>query len=99
MTTANDVIAIGTGCSICVGSDRYPATVVAVKGKRVGVQYDDYHCVSGSAHNGSGVYEYTQNTNGAIVWFSKRKNGVYRRVKGSTPLWIGRREYYYDPHI
>ena len=90
---------IGMGGSISCWTDANPVTVVAIKGKRVGIQEDDWKIVKGSEFDGSAEYEYSPNTTSRIRWFSIRKNGRLKEVGGSMNLFLGHRRRYYDPHF
>jgi len=57
MKTTEEV-KIGTPGTVSPYTDCYPVTVVAVKGKKVGVTYDEWRIISGSEFDGSAEYEY-----------------------------------------
>ncbi len=101
MTTTE--VHVGMAGSISCWTDVHPVTVVAFKGKRVAVQEDNWKVVSGSEFDGSAQYEYSPNPDAPIKWFSKRKNGKYVEVGGSSKggfrLYLGHRRRYYDPHF
>lgn len=96
-------IVIGMGGSICVWTDVTPVTVVAIKGKRVGVTKDGYKVISGSVQDGSAEYEFTPQMNGPVEWYSLRKNGRFVKIGSSIRhgyrLSLGKRRRYYDPHF
>lgn len=101
MKTTEEV-KIGTPGTVSPYTDCYPVTVVAVKGKKVGVTYDEWRIISGSEFDGSAEYEYFPRENGPVVWFSLRKNGRYIKVGHKitgTRLGLGVRRRHYDPHM
>ena len=102
---------IGDHCGIYYYSDVHPATVVKRTTKYVWVQKDDYklqedwkpeivaggfagHCVN----NNDQRYDFTRNTNGAILKFSLRKNGWWGQCGDTstrpTTLRHGWRAFY-----
>jgi hypothetical protein len=91
-------VEVGMGATICIGSDRYPATVIQItrNGKRIVLQEDfstrtDNNGVSEMQH-----YNYEANPNGTINIATLRKDGVYRLTGGKTRVSIGCRSKYYD---
>lgn len=98
-----DDVKVGDPATVCYWSDRDPATVIEVKGKRVIVQLDSWKVVSGHINDGSAEYEYERNPEGRIMVFSLRKNGrlVARggNARSGTGLGLGYRRHYYDPHF
>ena len=96
-------LTIGSGVTVSVGTDCYPATLVAVKGKRIGIVMDDYKVIRGSAFDGSAEYEYYPRPDGVVSWYSQRKRGIYVKVgsqtKYGTRAYVGNRRAYRDPHI
>lgn len=90
---------VGMPATICMLSDRHPATVIAVSksGKKVTVRKDNWKVISGSEHDGSAKYEYSEDTTGPTYEFTLRKDGRWKEVKGSDRLRLGHRERYYDP--
>jgi hypothetical protein len=97
----------GAGAFYTVGSDRYPATVVAWKefqsGENAGeirevtVQGDAYRAISGQLPDAE--YEFTPNPNGRVLVFRKNKQGRFVNVGGGSYLHVGERRFYYDPHF
>lgn len=101
---------VGMAATICMWSDRNPATVVEVlrfkSGARKGqvrgvlVTEDNYKVVSGSEHDGSAQYEYTSNTQGVRYTFLINQRGQYvgkGAHVGGDKLSLGNREAYRDP--
>lgn len=88
---------VGDPATECVGSDRYPYTVVAVSpsGKTIKAQQDREVFVKGSEADGSAEYVYERNPKSAVREYRLDKNGVYRHF--GTPLIVGHRRYYRDP--
>jgi len=102
MTTETEIV-VGMGATRVVGSDRYPATVVAIKGNRVAIQDDDWQILPGTEYNATPQYVFLRSPNDNVVWYSKRKNGRYHRVGSSSKFTgyvvLGYRSRYFDPHI
>lgn len=90
---------VGMGATLCVGSDRYPYTIVAVSksGKSFTMQADNVTSVSGTFQQGNVVSKFEPNLNGPTV--KVRFNHLGRWVSGGTTIRIGGRDYYLDPHF
>lgn len=84
----NEGLAPGIGATMCIGTDRYAATVVEVlrKGRAVVVQYDN------PAFGGERVTFTRRDTVPGTAWV---RRGV-RTGRGGT-LLLGVRENYFDP--
>lgn len=91
---------VGMGATILMWSDRAPATVVAVNGNKLTVQYDNWERVDGNGMSDAQSYTYSPNLDAAPIEFSKRKNGKWVMVghplKGGVTLALGYRSRYYD---
>jgi hypothetical protein len=89
---------VGMGATICVGSDRYPATIIQVtsNGKRIVVQEDKATRIDNNGFSEQQEYIIQPDLNGTIHIASLRKDGRYREVGGATPITIGARGKYYD---
>ena len=97
---------VGMGATMCVGSDRYPATIIEVEFnadglvKTIAVQEDSAKTIGGKWPNLD--YEYHPNPKGNIVYYSMRKTGRFKqkgwplRSPGGR-IGIGHRRYYQDP--
>ena len=95
---SNHTPKVGDGATKLCWTDRYPYTVVEVKTPtRIVVQADTATIVSGSAFNGSAVYEYSSNPLGERVELSLRRDGVWRQRGGNQPFHVGNRSMYRDP--
>ena len=98
---------VGMGATVLMWSDRHAATVVEVlryksgalagKVRAIVVQEDRSTVVSGSAHDGSAVYEHTANPFSARETFYRNKAGQFALKCGNAKLAIGFRETYQDP--
>lgn len=98
---------VGDGATVCMWSDRNPATITEVlrfkSGEREGqirgvvVKADNWKVVSGSEHDGSAQYEYQSNDAARGVTFLVNQRGQYVQKGGGDKLRIGHRERYYDP--
>ena len=101
MTTTTQTPVVGDPATYSVGSDSYPATVVAVSksGHRVTLQDDDWKVVSGSMVDGSAKYTYSPYPQGPTRVATRRADGSYRLVGWSSGGWVGfgRRVKHYDP--
>ena len=88
---------IGDGATIGIGSDCYPATVVAVTPKTITVQEDSASCVSGNAHNSECQdWKIQRNFNG-VVWTAHWSEKFHRYQSHGTPIYVGHRRRYNDP--
>lgn len=93
---------VGDGATICVGSDRYGATVVEVRGtKTVVIQYDDITPAPDHDYYAHQRYIHTPNPKAEKEVFTLRKNGYFVR-QGTGSKWgahavFGRRDSYRDP--
>lgn len=84
-----------------VGSDAYPFTVIAVSksGQSITVQRDAVHYVSGSFQTNDAVYRLERDPQGSVL--KARWSTKYGRFQtsGGTPIYVGNRRYYQDPHV
>lgn len=91
---------VGMGATILMWSDRYPATIVAVKDKQITLQEDTATRTDKNGMSESQQYEFKPNPDGRIFNATLRKNGTYVLEGGSmrsgTIIRIGRRDRYYD---
>lgn len=102
---------LGMACTLLGWTDRYPVTIVVIVGDMITVQEDASIVIEGSQHDGSAVYTYTPNVNGALKTFKRKVGGMWqavhfnqatkrwRVVKGGMGLRIGERNRYYDPNF
>lgn len=92
---------VGIGATNCVGSDRYPYTVIEVQSpKRIVVQADNYKRTDKNGLSESQTYEYSPNPDGSTRVLTMRKNGRWCEVGDSMDYggWaIGYRSAYQDP--
>lgn len=89
-------IELGTGACYAIGSDRYPATVIAKTASTITVQNDTF--TAGESHNyfGAQVWNFSPNPNGHTMtcrWSTKRNAWVH----GSYRIHIGARGAYQNP--
>jgi hypothetical protein len=93
---------VGMGATTCVWSDRHPAQVVRVSdsGKTCWIKSVSHKIISGSARDGSAKYEYGTevNANEPEQRVNKTASGGWKR-QGGNNVWLGRCEYYCDPHF
>jgi hypothetical protein len=92
--TAN--VNIGDGACYSVGSDRYPATVIAKTAKTVTFQDDEFRAGEGHNYFGAQNWVFSPNPNGHIMiarWSEKR--GGF--VSGGRKIHIGHRGAYQNP--
>jgi hypothetical protein len=89
---------VGMGATICVGSDRYPATIIQVtqNGKRIVIQEDKATRIDNNGFSEQQEYIIQPDLNGTIHIASLRKDGRYHEVGGATPITVGVRSKYYD---
>ena len=91
---------VGDGATICVGSDRYPATIVEIKKNgRVVIQEDNYKLISGTEQDGSAKYEYTSNPDGDKYTCYNGKRGWCVWGNKYKCIALGNRRRYNDPHF
>lgn len=99
-------IEVGMGVTHCVGSDRYPYTVVSVVNDRtLYITKDSYKAVRKTISDPNSFkneWEYTSNFDDDPIVITKRKNNMwYHRGDTMTgcPFFIGQRRVYFDPHF
>lgn len=101
MTTTPYTPVVGDPATYSVGSDAYPATVVAVSksGHRVTLQDDDWKVTSGTVQDGSATYSYTPNPRAATRVATRRADGKYRLAGWERGGFVGfgTRRMYRDP--
>ena len=93
-----NLIEIGTGATYSVGSDRYPATVVAKTAKTVTVQSDDFRAGEGHNYFGAQNWICTPNPNRpktVLRWSEKRQ----RWIGNGCAYHIGHRSAYQNPSL
>jgi hypothetical protein len=97
----NEIPQIGMGATIAIGTDAYPATIVAIKGKKVLVQMDEYRRTDKNGISEDQKYEYYPNPNAPTKTFTLRKNGRFviegDSMNSSVRMYIGSRRAYQDP--
>lgn len=97
-STTSDVPSVGTGATIRIGSDSYPATIIQVtrNGKRIVLQEDNATRTDSNGMSELQDYTYETNPNGTTHIATLRKDGRYRLVGEQIPVSIGIRRKYYD---
>ena len=92
---------IGMGVTKCVGSDRYPYSVVLiVSPKKIVVRSDQYRRVDQNGFSEQQEYEYTPNPTGIEKTLTLRSNGRWceEGEKSQYSFWsLGVRRAYTDP--
>lgn len=99
---------VGMPATVCMWSDRSPATVVEVlrfktgpkagQVKGVVITGDSSKLVKGSEQDGSARYEYTSNPDSPYrATYLVNRRGQYVKRGGGDKLALGYRERYYDP--
>ena len=87
---------VGMGATEYLVTDRNPYTIIEVMSeKRIKVQADNFKVIKGGEHDGSAEYEYSRNSNGAIVTIAKAKNG--RWYTAGRTIQCGNGESYFQP--
>jgi hypothetical protein len=96
---------LGSGATVAIGSDRYPATVIDIvlfkSGTRVGeirevlVQFDATEVVGGKWPDLE--YKYTPDSQGRQLWFHVKANGKF--TCNGIGIGFGHRRKYHDPHF
>lgn len=88
---------IGQGVTICLWSDREPATIINVtpSGKTITIQEDKWTRIDNNGLSESQEYEYEPNPGGTIHVARLRKDGTYRIVGSKTKVSLrGRRKFH-----
>lgn len=94
--TPTTQVNIGDGATYSVGSDRYPATVIAKTAHTVTLQDDTFKAGEGHNYFGSQVWVFSPNPEGptrVARWSPKRQ----AFVNGDTRYHVGHRSAYHDP--
>lgn len=91
---------VGDGATMYVGSDCYPYTVVKVSpsGKTIEMREDHYRIVSGDGSFQRGIPEISYSPQPNAVPLTVRYTNRGWRWRGS-PVSVGFRRYYRDPHV
>lgn len=95
---------VGDGITLAVGSDRYPGTIVRVSatGKTFWYTKDDFRRTDSNGYGGHQEYEYIIDPEGTEYRaFQKRRKGVIVgwQSEGGSPIGLGGRRAYQDPHF
>ncbi len=95
---------VGMPATLCIGSDRYPGTVIEVRsdGKKIVVQTDEFKAGPGHEYFGNQKWITVRNENGPTTKFSLRKNGRWLPEgddlhSRGTYLSLGHASAYQDP--
>ena len=102
MTTANETWSLGDGATVCVGSDRYAATVVGTTPYSVTVQFDTAVRTDDNGYGGTQEYRFERNPEGRTRRFAQRKDGKWRPVgqgRSHGEQALPGRRHYMDPHF
>lgn len=93
-----DAPKIGDGATVLMYTDRKAGTIIAISksGKRLTVQEDEAERTDNNGMSDCQSYKYTPDPQGRTWEFSQRKNGTWKEVKGSSGLWIGKRDKRHD---
>lgn len=89
---------VGMGVTICLWSDRLPATIIKVlsDGKSLVLQEDKANRIDNNGMSECQEYNYELDPNGTIYYASLRKDSTYRLVKSKTKIVLGKREKFHD---
>lgn len=96
---------VGDGATLYVGSDRYPYTIVRVAKnlKRIWAKRDDFEPTDGHDYYGGQKYTFLARPDRGAELFTLRKTGHYIKkgdaLRWGSPLLIGKRDAYMDPHF
>ena len=94
---------VGEGVTYSIGTDRYPATIIAVSksGKTITIQDDKSNVISGSTQDGSAEWRFEENPDGRVQRATLRADGRYRLSgwKRGGNVSLGGRSCYVDPHF
>jgi hypothetical protein len=91
-------VAFGVGATVVSWTDRHAATIIEVSasGHKITVQYDTAVRTDSNGMSDAQSYEFARDERGRTQVFTRRKNGDYRIVGGSTRLLVGVRSQYHD---
>lgn len=89
---------VGQGATIHIGSDRYPATIIAISasGKTVTLREDQFYRTDRNGISELQSYAYETNELGKEHKARLRKSGRYYTARGFL-VTLGTREAYRDP--
>lgn len=93
---ATEMFKVGDGATLCLATDRYAGTVIAISGKTIFWQYDKVTRIDNNGMSDMQEYSYEPDTRAPIREYTLRKNGRFVE-KGGSPnsafLIPGRYEY------
>jgi len=89
---------IGMGVTLAIGSDRFPGTIIDISssGKRITFQEDIASRIDNNGMSESQDYIFQIDPQGTIHTASLRKDNSWRITNSKTPVYIGKRDKYYD---
>jgi hypothetical protein len=94
---------VGMAATVCMYSDSHAATVsrISASGKTLWIRQDIAKVVSGTAHDGSAVYEYTRDDSAPEEKYTRGRGKMNygQWSDGCTRLSLGNRREYRDPHF
>lgn len=93
-----DKIFIGMGATICMGTDRLPATIIKISasGKQIILQEDNAIRKDKNGMSEMQSWLFTTNHNGEVYTASLRKDGKYKLAKSDMMIKLGVRKKYFD---
>lgn len=89
---------IGMGATICMGTDRLPATVIKISasGKQITLQEDNAIRKDKNGMSEVQSWLFTTNRNGETYRASLRKDGKYKLAQTDMMIKLGVRKKYFD---
>jgi hypothetical protein len=89
---------IGMGATICLGTDRLPATIIKISasGKQITLQEDNAFRKDENGMSEVQKWIFTSNNNGQVYSASLRKDGRYRLAETNMMITLGIRRKYFD---
>lgn len=89
---------VGDGVTFLYWTDRKPGTIIEVSksGRVITVQEDTATRIDSNGMSDAQSYEYSPNPEGAVSKYSKRKDGRWKAVGGTSEIAVGYRDKYHD---
>jgi hypothetical protein len=90
---------VGLACTISVGSDSYPGTIIEVSPSKhqIKIQRDRCTATKDSDFYSNQNYVFQIDPNGEVILATRRKNGLYAVAGQRSFIFIGERRAYMDP--
>jgi hypothetical protein len=98
-TSKMPAVKVGDPATLCVGTDRYPYTVIKVSpsGKTIVIQRDDFQRTDNNGLSEIQNYTYTPNPEGGTITARWTKFGYCEGGQNGSPVHVGSKRAYLDP--